>query len=227
MTQMPRDLARLFADPFLDAYRRVAGSVASLAAAFLLLLLGMFTARLARALVEAALGRIRLDDHTSRAGLNELLARLGAGKSPTAVAAFVVYWFILVVFVVSAANALNMTVVSDLLERFAQFLPALVAAVLILFGGLLFGRLVSVVLSNAAAANSIRGGFAAAAGAYVVVVGYSAMAALEQLGARPQLVTSAAQILLGTLGLALAIAFGLGSKDIAAEWLRERLKRRP
>lgn len=222
---MTKDLARLFAEPFLDAYRRVSGSFASLAAAFLLLLVGMVGARLARALVEAALGRIRLDDHTAKAGLNELFARLGLGKSPTQVAAFVVHWFILVVFIVSAANAVNMTAVSDLLERFAQFLPSLVASVLILFGGLLFGRLVAHVLTNAASANSIRGGGAAALGAYVVVVGWSAMAALEQLGARPQLVLSGAQILLGSLGLALAIAFGLGAKDIAAEWLRDVARR--
>ena len=137
-----------------------------------------------------------------------------------------VYWFILVVFIVSAANALNMTVVSDLLERFAQFLPALVAATLILFGGLLFGRLVSQVLTNAASANSIRGGGIAASGAYMVVVGYSTMAALEQLGARPQLVLSATQILLGSLGLALAIAFGLGAKDLAADWLKENTRRK-
>ena len=223
---MSKDLGRLFADPFFDASHRVSSALASLAAAFLLLLLGMFTARLARALVEAALGRLHLDNHTSRAGLNELLARLGLGKSPTAVASFAVYWFILVVFMVSAANALNMTVVSDLLERFAQFLPSLVAAVLILFGGLLFGRLISHVLSNAAAANAIRGGGAVAAGGYVVVVGASAIAALEQLGAQPQLLLSAAQILLGSLGLALAIAFGFGAKDMAGEWLRER-RRKP
>jgi hypothetical protein len=223
---MSKDLVRLFAQSFLDAYHRVSGSVASLAAAFLLLLVGMVAARLARAVLDGALGRIHLDEHTGRAGLNELFARLGLGKSPSAVAGFVVHWFILVVFIVSAANALNMTVVSDLLERFAQFLPSLVAAALILFGGLLFGRLVSQVLSNAASANSIRGGTAAAAGAYVVVVGYSAMAALEQLGARPQLVLSAAQILLGSLGLALAIAFGFGAKDLAAEWLREHARRK-
>jgi hypothetical protein len=223
---MSKDLARLFAAPFLDAYHRVSGTLASLAAALLLLLLGMFTARLARALVEAALGRIHLDEHTSRAGLNELLARLGLGKSPAAVASFAVYWFILVVFLVSAANVVNMTVVSDLLERFAQFLPSLVAAVLILFGGLLFGRLISQVLTNAAAANAIRGGGAVAACGYVVVVVYAATAALEQLGARPQLLLSAAQILLGSLGLALAIAFGLGAKDLAGEWLRG-LRRKP
>ncbi len=222
---MPKDLVRLFAQPFFDAYRRVSGAVTSLAAAFLLLLVGMVLARLARSVVDASLSRIRFDDHTSRIGLNELFARLGLGKSPTAVAAFVVYWFLLVVFVVSAANALNMGVVSDLLERFAQFLPALVAAVLILFGGLLFGRLLAQVLSNAAIANSIRGGKAVAVGAYIVVVGYSALAALEQIGARPAFVLSAGQILLGSLGLALAIACGWGAKDIAAERLRELLKK--
>jgi hypothetical protein len=214
------DLLRASAAPFVSAYRLVSGALASLAAALLLLLVGMFAARAVSALLEAALRAIRLDEHTSRAGLNELLARLGLGKSPTAVAAFVVQWFILVVFLVAAANALNMPVVSELLERFARFIPALVAAVLTLFGGLLFGRLVSTVLSNAAEANSIRGGRAVAAGAYVVVVGYSAMAALEQIGARPALVLSAAQILLGSLGLALAIAFGLGAKDLAADFLR-------
>ena len=39
-------------------------------------------------------------------------------------------WFILVVFVVSAANALNMTMVSELLERFAQLLASGKTAVL-------------------------------------------------------------------------------------------------
>ena len=223
---MSNDWARLFSEPFLSAYRRISGAFPSLAAAFLLLLVGMFTARLARTLVEAALAKIRLDEFTSRAGLNELLARLGLGKSPRAVAAFVVYWFLLVVFVVSAANAVNMPAVSELLEHFAQFLPSLVSAVLTLFGGLLFGRLLSQVLSNAAEANSIRGGSAVAAAAYVAVVAYSALAALEQIGTRPALVVSAAQILIGSLGLALAIAFGLGAKDLASEFLRDVLRRR-
>lgn len=223
---MTKDLARLFADPFLSAYDRVSGVIAPLAAAFFLLLLGMFTARAARALVEAALSKARIDEFTSRAGLNELLARLGLGKSPSAVASFVVHWFLLVVFVVSAANALNMTVVSELLERFVQFLPSLVASVLILFGGLLFARLLSQVLVNAAAANSVRGGNAVAAAAWVAVVVASAAAALEQLGVRQALLISAVQILLGSIGLALAVAFGLGAKDLAADFLKDLLSRK-
>lgn len=223
---MSKDLVRLFADPFLSAYSRVSGAIAPLAAAFILLLAGMFTARAARALLETTMGKARIDAYTSRAGLNELLARLGLGKSPSAVVAFVAHWFILAVFVVSAANALNMTAVEDMLERFVQFIPSLSAFVLILFGGLLFARLIAQVIINASGANAVRGGSSVAAAAWVAVIAASVAAALEQLGVRPPLLVNAAHILLGSLGLALAIAFGLGAKDIASELLRELLGRK-
>jgi hypothetical protein len=223
---MPLDLARLFADPFFDAWHRVARALPPLAAAALILLFGMVSARGARALVDAACAKLRLDDYCGRAGINELCARLGLGKSPAGVFAFATHWFVLIVFIVTAANAVNMTMVAGLLDRFAAFLPSLIAAVLILFGGLLFGRLVAQILNRAAEANAVRGGRAAAAGAYAVVVGYSALSALEQIGAKPQLVLSAAQILLGSAGLALAIAFGLGARDIAAELLRDLVRRK-
>lgn len=222
---MGKNFFHLFADPFLGAYDRFAGAVPTLAAALLLLLSGMFLARAARALIEGLLGAIKLDDHTSKVGINEVLARLGLGKSPTFALAFVAHWFILFLFIVSAANAVNMTVVSDLLERFVALLPSMIAAVLIVFGGLLFGRLLAVILQNAAAANSIRGGPAVAFAAQTVAVGAGLVIALEQLGVRPQILIPTVQILIGSVGLSVAIAAGLGAKDLAAEYFRDVLRR--
>ncbi len=224
---MAKNFVRLFAEPFFGAYDRFAGAIPTLAAALLLLLLGMFLARAVRALIESALGAIKLDDHTSRVGINEVLARLGLGKSPTFAAAFVAHWFILTMFIVSAANAVDMPAVSIQLERFVAILPSLVAAVVIVFGGLLFGRFAGHILMNAAAANSIRGGTALSAAAQTVSIGAAAVVALEQIGVRPQILIPAVQILLGSAGLALAIAVGLGAKDIAADYLRHLLRPRP
>ena len=221
---MAKNFVRLFADPFLGAYDRFAGAIPTFAAALLLLLIGMFTARAVRALIEGILGKARLDDHTSRVGINEILARLGLGKSPTYALAFLAHWFILFLFFVSAANAVNMTVVSELLERFLQVLPALIAALLILFGGLLFGRLVAQILKNAAAANSIRGGSVLAAAAQAAAIGSSAVIALEQIGVRSQILIPTVQILVGSIGLAAAIAVGFGAKDLAADYFREQLR---
>lgn len=218
--------ARLLADPLVGAWRRVAHAIPSLAAAVLLLLVGMFGARLTRVVVETLLYRLRVDHYAARVGLNEVLARLGLGKSPTEVAAFTSSWFVLMVFVVSAADAADITAVSALLESFMTLLPNLIVACVIVFGGLLFARLASVILDNAAAANSVRGGVAASRGCYAVIVVFSAAAALEQVGVERKLISAAIQILLGSVGLALGIAFGLGAKDVAGEALRGLLARK-
>lgn len=223
---MDQDLVRLLIEPFLGAYDRFAGAIPTLAAALLLLLVGMFLARAARTLIEAALGKLRLDDHTSRVGINEILARLGLGKSPTFIFAWVAHWFILFLFIVSAANAMNMPVVRELLERFAGALPSLIAAVLILFAGLLFGRLLAHILRSAATANSIRGGSAVAAASQTVAIGAAGIIALEQIGVRPQILIPTVQIFVGSIGLAIAIAIGLGAKDLAAEYLHDLLRPR-
>lgn len=221
---MGQNLVRLFVDPFLGAYDRFAGAIPTFAAALLLLLVGMFLARAVRTVIEVSLSKLRLDDHTSRVGINEVLSRLGLGKSPTFAVAWVAHWFILFLFIVSAANAMNMPVVSELLERFVGVLPSMIAAVLILFGGLLFGRLIANILRNAAAANSIRGGAAVAVAAQTVAIGAAGIIALEQIGVRPQILIPTVQIFVGSIGLAVAIAIGLGAKDLAAEYLRDVLR---
>ena len=218
---MASEILALFTDPFVAASKRLAGQVPTIAAAFLFLLLGMFMARGARTIFERLLERAKLDQYTARVGINEVLARLGLGKSPTYVLSFIVYWFILCIFIVSAANAVSMTIVSDLLERFVLFLPSLVAALLILFGGLLFGRFLSEVVSNAAAANNIRGGSYLSRAAYATTLLFSAATAMEQLGMKMTLISAALQIVIGSAGLASAIAFGFGGRKAAGELIRE------
>lgn len=216
----------LVTDPLLGAFNRVAAQLPALAAALLLLLVGMFAARALRTAAERLLERARLDDYTAKVGINEVLARLGLGKSPSFALAFLIYWFVLFAFIVSAANAVSMTVVSELLERFALFLPSLIASLLILFGGLLFARFLSEVVMNAASANGVRGGVILSQACTAVVLLFAGMTALEQLGLRLSLITAAVQIVLASAGLSAAIAFGLGGKDIAAEILRELLKKK-
>ena len=223
---MNTDILGLLVNPFVNTANRFATQIPTIAAAFVLLLAGMFTARALRTLVESLLRKASLDNYTSKVGINEVLTRLGLGKSPSYALSFLVYWFILFIFIVSAANAVNLTVVSDLLERFVLFFPTLIASILILFAGLLFARFLSEVVTNASAANNIGGGSLLARISYVVVLVFSAMTALEQLGMKMAFIFAAVQIVLGSFGLAMAIAFGLGCKDIAEEIIRELLNRK-
>jgi uncharacterized membrane protein YuzA (DUF378 family) len=56
------------------------------------------------------------------------------------------------------------------------------------------------------------------------VFGVAMIYSLEQLGLAGRFLTLAVYIVLGTAGLAAALAFGLGCKDLAREFLIELLK---
>ena len=112
-------------------------------------------------------------------------------------------------------------VVAQVVERFLLFIPHVLAAVLVVAAGLLIGRFLGEIVQNAATANRIQGSIILSKVVNLVVVVFSAVMALEQLGVDTSIMTSSAQIILATLGLALAIAFGLGGRDVAADIIRD------
>jgi len=215
----------IFTAPLVEIWNGFLAVVPNIMAAVVFLVVGVVLARLLTTITGKLLHKIRLDDITSHIGINEIFARAGFGKSPVYVITFALYWSVMVVFILLATNALNLLAVSQLLQRFALFMPRLVIAVIILFAGLLLAPLVYQVVSNAAATNNLKGGSTLAKSVEAVVIVFSVLIALEQIGVAMNLIISTVQILMMSLGLAFAIAFGLGAKDLAGEFLRGFFKR--
>jgi hypothetical protein len=180
----------------------------------------MVVARVLRTGVQRGLKYANLDQMTDKVKVNELFARLGFGRSPSFMISFVVYWFVILIFMVSAANAVKLTVVAAVLQRFLLFLPQLLAAVLVMGAGMLIARFLGEIVQNAATANRIQGAVGLSKVVKFVVVIFSAVMALEQIGIDTTIMTSSVQIILATVGLALAISFGLGGRDVAADIIR-------
>ncbi len=224
---MTQDWWSVVVGPFQQLVLQIMNKIPSVLAAIVLLLVGMLVASGLRAAVEKFLKFIRLDEHTDKIRLNEVLSRLGFGRSPGQVVGFLVYWLMILVFLLSAANAVGLTVVSELLEQFVLFIPKVIGAVLVLAGGLLLGHLVAEIVRNAAVANRLDGAVGLSKAAQFVVIVFASIMALEQIDIDTSIVTSSVQIILAAIGLGLAIAFGLGGKDKAAEIIRSFTDKRP
>lgn len=223
---MQQEFLTLITSPFQQLLAKFLSALPGVLGAVLLLLIGMLIARGLRTAVEKFLKLVRMDEYTEKVKLNELLSRLGFGTSPAFIVGFLVYWLVILAFLVSAANAVELTVVSELLEQFALFIPRLIGAVLVLAGGLLLAHFSGEIVQNAAVANKIQGAVALSKAARLVVMVFAAIMALEQIGIDTSIITSSVQIILATIGLGLAIAFGLGGKDVAADILRNFTRNR-
>ena len=188
--------------------------------AVLILVIGLYVSRLVGSYTKKWLGKIKFDDKTSKLGINELCVRFGLGKSPTYIIAFVLAWAVTFYSVVLAADVLHLTMLRDLFTRFLEFIPTLFVSVVILFAGLLVGKLLGNIIENSAKANNLKGGVLLSRAVYAFVVFFFALMAVENLGLASVIITYVAVVVLASLGLAFAIAVGLGAKPLAEEFLR-------
>lgn len=214
------EIANRTKEPFVVLFDKSVELIPLIIVALIMLFAGLMLSRWISSLTKKLLNMIKLDVWTSKIGVNEILTRIGFGKSPTYVIAFALSWTVMITFIMIAADTLGLDSVRTLLYNFLAFIPKLFASIVILFAGLLFGRFVENVVANSAKANNIKGGVFFSKITNVIVVVFTILLALEQININFALVNTLIVIVLASLGLAFAIAFGLGAKAPVEEYIR-------
>ncbi len=198
---------------------RVAGFLPSFFGALLILLVGWVVAKFIRLLVFRFLLAVRFDLASEKAGVDEVLIRADIRQSPAELLAVLVQWLVMLIVLMTAVNTLGLSSVSDLLNHILLYIPKVIAAVIALILGLFFANLLSGVIKTAAANAGLGETEALAALARYAIVAFTVAVTLEELGIAAELVRSAFVILFGAVALAAALAFGLGCKDLARDWI--------
>lgn len=212
-------------DLFLTTLQTFWGQIAlflpKLLAALALVLAGWLLARLLRAGVRRGLERLGFGQIAERSGLEALLRQGGVEVSLADLIAGVAYWLVLLVVAVSAANSLGLDTVAGLVNRIALYLPNVLVAILVLVFGTLLARFLNRLMF--AWLNTIKApaALAMSTGVEYAVQVFALFVALEQLQIGDRLLTVAFAIAFGGVVLTLALAFGLGGRDWAAERLKD------
>lgn len=189
--------------------------IPNLLGALALLIIGWLVARLAQFVIGGLLRRLRLDALTERVGISSTLSNAGMDSSVSNLLARLTYWLILFVFILAAVESLGLIGFAETINQLVGYLPNVIAAALIL----LLGSLIAQVVGDALREMTIRAGVAAGpalgqVARYTLLI-FAVILALAQLGIQTDLLIIAASSLLAATSLALALAFGIGSRDLA------------
>lgn len=197
----------------------VAAFIPRLFGALLVVLIGFAVAKLLDTLLSKVLAKLGLDRLMAGTGLTKLLGRAGIRAPVSTLIGKIIYWFVLLVFLVSAAESLGLERVSATLDVLALYVPKVLGAALILLGGILLAQLVSGLVRGAAESVGLEyaGGLARIAQGLVVVISISV--AVGQLEVKTELLNYVIAITLISVGLAAALALGLGSRDLVGQIL--------
>ena len=207
--------------------RNVLAVLPNVLAISIILLVGLVAAWSIGHVVERLLRVIGLDLLSNRLGVSAALARGGVKTDPSHLVGRTAYWLVVAFAIMAGLGALNLQPLNQFAQSFLAYLPRLFTAALILVVGYLLSNFVSqAVLIAAVNAGIPPARIVAACSRWGVQLVAVAMA-LEQLGIAQNIVTEGFGIVLGGVVLAGAIAFGLGAKDLAKEFLERRLGNKP
>jgi hypothetical protein len=210
-------------DAFLEAILRF---LPGLLVVLLIMALGLLVAWVMKLIVMGVLRAARFDRYSDGSGLSLVLGRADIRSSPTLLVARIVFWLVFLSLAVAGLSAMQVDFVNQLIAEFFLYLPRLVSALLILLLGLLLANF----LSRAALLGAVNSGVPSPRLISVVVrllvMVLSFAMALEQLRIAPHIVLAAFIIAFGALMLGLALAFGLGGRDVAKRALEQQLGKR-
>ena len=209
-----------FGDRLQSSFAQVFGDIVpALLGALVILFAGYLLAKVLEKLIERFLRRIRLNKMLERGDVMHALERSGSHVNPTRVLANLVFWLVMFAVSLVAANALGLESLANVFSELVSYIPSVIAAIVIILVGIVLGGFVGGLIS--ASAGALHGGRALARVGRGGVILLAIFMALQELGIATDIVTTAFAILFGAIALAMALAFGLGNRELAGQVTRE------
>lgn len=199
---------------FMTAIPSVIGAIA-------LLVIGWIVAGFIGGILAKFLRTIRIDDLAERSGIAGFLRRARVKADAAGVIGGLVKWYVRLIFLLMAANAVGLTAVSGIVNQVLAFIPNLLVAIVILgvfswlattAKNLVIGAVESAGMSNANMLGTLT---------FVTVLAFGIIAAANQIGVAATLINTLFIGVVGALALAFGLAFGLGGREEAAGLLAQ------
>ena len=184
--------------------------------------LGWLIAYLLRFISRNILRLTKFDRLSENAGASQLLKQAALPSSTELVSRFV-FWLAWLGFVLLGISVLGIGGLQEHISNFLLFIPRLVVALLIVF----FGLLAATFFSRAALLAAVNSNFPSprllSVSIRVIIIFFVISMVFEELGLAEQTMLLAFGIGFGAVMFGLAIAFGVGGRDIARRFLERKL----
>lgn len=184
-----------------------------------LILVAILIAKGLQLLVVYVLRSVLLDKGLQAIGFTQMLTKGEIKKSPSDLLGELTYWLTVFILVTAIVLVLGPANAKELLSILLNYSVAVMAAVftlgLSMFLAVVIAGLVVVIGNNVGLANTKT--LAKIAQYGIIIFGF--LKALEVFGISSAIIVASFSVIVGAVGLAFAIAFGLGCKDIAADFV--------
>jgi len=190
--------------------------IPSIVNALIILIIGWVLAKIIQWLVYKLSHALGIDRLAQKSGVHRFLEKRGIKRGFSGLASSIFFWMIILIVMVKFFNLLGLEVVSDLLNQFLFFIPNVLIACVLIILGFYLAEFVSSLVVGSLEESSFENPELIGKLVFYCIGFFTLAIALTQIGIGETIITNVVSIFFGSIGLAFAIAFGLGGKDWAS-----------
>jgi len=197
------------------------GFLPSLIGALIVLIVGWVIAIALGKLAAQLLRAFRIDQAVERVGVQKGVRQAGYKISVSKLFGELVKWFLIIVFVMAAADILGLVQVTDFLTEVLYYIPNIIVAVVILLVAVLLASFLSRLIRGSVKIAGLGSADLVAAVTRWAIMVFAVLAALDQLGVARSIIGTLVTGFVAMVAIAGGLAFGLGGRDIANDILKK------
>jgi hypothetical protein len=203
------------ADSLQQGFDSFFGFLPNLLGFVVILVVGYIVARVVKGVVVKLLQKAGLDKALHSGHTGQYVEQVSPGASPAKLVGAVGFWLIFLFVLSAAIGALKIPAVTTFMNDVLAYLPNVIAAVLIfVIAGVIASAIAGLVTKTM---GDTPTGKLVATVVPLLIMAIATFMILNQLRIAPAIVTITYAVLLGSLGLGMALAFGLGGRETAGE----------
>lgn len=212
-----KDQVNKVGDYFGDLLVQIVSVIPKLLGAAVILLIGYFVAKALCKLIDGLLDRVNFDRRLHSGSGGSVIQK--AVPYPSDLLGKIAFWVIFLFSISAAVTVLGIPLLTNIVLGVYAYVPNVLAALLIfLVAGALAGGAAALVSRTV---GDTPTGKVVATAAPVVIMSVAGFMILNQLLIAPAIVIITYAALLGSAGLGLALAFGLGGREAAARLIAD------
>lgn len=196
-------------------WTEIAGFLPNLIATILVVVIGLYVSKFVTKWIAKFVEKIGFDKLCKKLDIDKGLQALGFKATPSRLTGAILHIFFVLIILVAAADTLGLERFSAILDEFVLYLPKIFGAMLITLVGLFIAAKGKAQVETSLENFGVEYGSSVGRVLQVLVLFITFSLVVGQLELETELLNTIFTVLIASLGVALALALGLGTKSIA------------
>lgn len=198
----------------------IAAALPGIFGAFVVLVFGWITIKIVTVILKKVMKLAKIDKLSDKVNEARLFGDSDVKIQISKVLLTFVKTLLWLVFIIVASDVMGLSIISEEIANLLRYLPVLLTALVIFMMGLYLAKIIKKAVTSVFESMDIGGGKIVGNLLFYLIIIFISITALNQAGIDTEIITSNFTIILGAFLFAMALALGLGSREVVGDLLR-------